>query len=306
MCWSSVVLAGLGPWPAFAAASETPARSLIEWDAPASCPDASSVAERLAAMRGGEVGDLRGLGTVRGVIRREGHAWQLTLELLDGGERDSRLIVADACEDLAEAAAVALALALDAGEGAAETQRPSEPQPEDAPPSAPGRLEPRLLAHALLDIGTLPRPAFGFGAELRAELPAWAFGLYAALLPAQSDYVRTERFVELSLWLAGAHACRRLWRAPLEGTACLGFEAGLLQAAGSGLPESRQAKDPWLAPNAGVELGMPIWHGLGVFARAEVVAPLVRRPYVINQTEAVHRPSVLVPRLAAGLGWAFE
>jgi hypothetical protein len=300
---------GFASSPALAA--DAPPLGLIEWDAPESCPDVSAVRERIATIRGDDPVDWRALGTVRGVMRPHGGGWQLTLEVFDGGERRNRIITASACDELAEAAAVALALALETGgleirgeavsaTGDAHLEDTAAVAEADAPASS---LDGRVLAHAALDPGSLPKAALGAGVELRAELPFASFGLYGVLLPEQSVGVRGGRDVDFSLWFAGARACRPMLRGTVEGAACLGFDAGVLRAAGSGLLMSRVVSEPWLAPNAGFELGVRLWQRLGAVARAEAAIPLVRRPYVINDTESVHRPPVLAPRVFIGLSW---
>jgi hypothetical protein len=305
-----VVSFGLTAPPSVAAAT---AVTRLEWDAPALCPDLNAVSKRLAVLRGDGPLDYRALGTVRGVIRREGQGWQLTLELFDGGERKSRLIAADDCEDLADAAAVALALALDAEGVQAQTALAAAPgaeeaSVEDVPPEAAQRSASvkRVLGHALLDTAALPGPAFGVGVELRADLSWLTLGAYGAWLPAQEEYVRSARFVDFGLWFAGLRACASLFRSRLEAAACAGVDAGALHAEGSGLVSSRRVTDLWLAPNAALELGIPLWQELDVSARGELAFPLVRRPYVINEGEGIHRPPVLDPRLWLGLAWTFE
>jgi hypothetical protein len=308
--WLRVVVfcSGLSA-PSLSAAAAPPV-TRIEWDAPVSCPDLSTVSARIAALRGNAEPDFSGLGSVRGVIRREGGRFVLTLELLDGGERESRLIAGDACADLAEAAAVAIAIALDGSsvEPAAGDPATDAPTVEGATRAVePGAVPAaRLMAHALLDTAALAQPALGVGAEVRADRGGFALGAYGAWLPPQSDYVTRDRFVDFSLWFAGARVCRRLFDAVLEGAACASFDAGVLRAAGSGLARSREVRDPWLAPGAAFELGAGLWQQLGLQGRAEVVAPLVRRPYVVNETDAVHRLPLLVPRLWLGLVWAVD
>jgi hypothetical protein len=293
-------------------AAAAPPVTPFEWDAPAGCPDVKAVSERLAALRGDEPLDDEALENVRGVIRREGQGWQLTLEVFDGGEIESRLIAADDCQHLADAAAVAIVLAFSggvetaAGTGAAPPT--SDVTPADPPSEAAQRSAPlaRLLAQAVLDTATLPRAAFGVGAELRVVLSWLALGTYGAWLPSQNDYVRSARFVEFGLWFAGLRACAALFRSAVEAVACAGVDVGALHAEGSGLFRSNRTTDPWLAPMAGLELTAPLWHKLGVSARSELAFPLVRRPYVINEAERIHRPPVLVPRVWLGLAWAFE
>jgi hypothetical protein len=316
VCWSCAALSCALGVPALVTAAPL---TRLTWDAPESCPGIGAVTERLAALRGDALEhggpEHGGLGTVRGVIRREGQGFQLTLELLDGGERKSRLITASACGDLVEAAAVAIALALDtrAAESVAEqaeepVSNAAAPRPEDSVTEPAARAAPaaRVFVHAVLDAAALAQPAFGIGAELRAELGRFGLGAYGAWLPPRSEYVSSQRFVDFSLWFAGIRGCGRLFDAVVEGSACAGFDAGVLRAEGSGLSRSRQVNDPWLAPNASFELGLGLWQGLGLQARAEAAVPLVRRPYVVNETEGVHRPPVFVPRLWLGLFWAIE
>jgi hypothetical protein len=248
---------------------------------------------------------------VRGVIRRDGDDWQLTLEVLDGGERKSRLIAASSCEDLAEAAAVAIALALDAGaaergDAANGDMRMEDTASVEGPALPAPAFAARFLAHAVLDTGSLPKAALGVGAELRADLPFASFGLYGVILPEQSTDVSAGGSLDFRLWLAGARACRQVLRNAVEGAACLGLDAGVLSAAGSGLALSRQVNELWLAPNAGFELGARLSQQLAVLARTEAAFPLVRRPYVINDSQRIHRPPVLAPRVFVGLSWALQ
>jgi hypothetical protein len=249
------------------------------------------------------------LGSVRGVIRREEGAWQLTLELVDEGELQSRRIAAEACDDLAEAAAVAIALALDAAQqpGGGSGQASVEDDASGTAPAPSPRTLPlstEFVAQALLDEGSLPALAWGMSGELRMQLSLTSLGLYGVLLPEQSDAVRADRFVDFSLWFVGARVCRSMFRARLEGTACVALDAGQLRAGASGLARARQVTDLWLAPSASLELGGGLWGRLGALARVEATFPLVRRPYVINDTEDVHRPSTIIPRVFAGLTWA--
>lgn len=303
------LLAALGGASPLAAAP-----SRIEWEAPASCPDKRALNERLSALLGHEPTPLGGVTEVRGVVARAGLELRLTLEIAEEGRRSARVFVAQDCADLLEAAALAIALAAH-GEPApeersavpAEVERPAAERV--ATPSVVDGLEPTaeadlrgsVGAEAVLDFGALPSPAPGLAVEARAHFGAWALGIGGAFLPKQRLGVGSSEYVEFGLLVAGLHACRTLLSGPWSLDACVGFEAGQLSARGPEPAPARQVDDLWLAPGAGLGASRRLLGDLQLRLRVEAVMPLLRKQYAVNETEAVHAPAAIDPRLFLGL-----
>lgn len=147
----------LGPAPA-------PAPGVVlEWSAPARCPTASAVQERLTRALAASAADPRGLRARATVAEGDGGVLTLVLALDgDDGPVGRRTMQAGDCDELATAAVLIVALAVDPevaieevppptsdGEGAppvsieqpgpSQEPGPSEPTPSQAPaPSEPG------------------------------------------------------------------------------------------------------------------------------------------------------------------------
>jgi hypothetical protein len=297
-----------------AGARELAPSTLIEWEAPQGCPDVDTVYERLSAVLGGAPSDLGVFSRVRGGIVEAPPAWQLTLVMFDGKQSRSRLISAPRCADLAEAAALAIALALDAEAGRSEAvPAASLAGPDDAPgePRAPtpalGQdLHVEAELGGVLDLSSLPSPAAGATLLGRLRWGATSLGLQATLLPSETESVRSDRFVQFGLMAMAARVCQRAFEGVLHGAACLGFEAGQLQAEGSGLIDAQRVHGLWLAPSAALELGIPVWGRLGLALRAEAARPLVRPLYVINDTESVYRTPIVSSRVYLSAVWALK
>lgn len=192
----------------------------LDWSAPAGCPDASVVRERIRSLVGGSLRTKERLRAT-GRIERRGSRYRLTLAVRDAGNVGERTVESDSCADLAGAAAVALGLLLEnkrqeeeaaartrtdtsAGGASSSAQKPAgstagakdATEPEDATDSAPedGAAsegdEGERHVHALvmlplltLDAGQLPAASYGVGAGLGVRFDAFrvvAIGRYYA------------------------------------------------------------------------------------------------------------------------------
>ncbi|MCA9709909.1 MAG: hypothetical protein KDK70_28985 [Myxococcales bacterium] len=108
--------------------------AVIEWSAPASCPDAGEVERQLAALVPLE-GLARGPGARIGRVHAEAEGFALTLDLGDG--RPARRMRSADCSTLTAAAVLVLAIELDplrAEATVAARARDSARDPGDAPP----------------------------------------------------------------------------------------------------------------------------------------------------------------------------
>jgi hypothetical protein len=295
--------------------------SAIEWEAPVSCPDTQALYARLSTLLDHDLSALGG-ARVRGVVVGEAVGLRLTLEIVEAGRRSSRVLVADDCNDLFEAAALAIALAVH-GEGAAvgpsstvraeanaprgladAGRRGEQAEVQPAMPETAPSLSWSAGAEVVIDFGALPAPAPGLAVDSRLHLGPWALGVHASLLPEQRLLVRGANYVNFGLMAGGFRGCRALLGGASGVDACLGFEAGRFTAFGPELDASRQIDDLWLAPGAAIEVRQSMWGDLQLRVRAESLVPLLRKQYAVNRTDAVHAPSGVDLRLFAGLTFA--
>jgi hypothetical protein len=296
----------------------------LRWAAPAECPSAAAVLERLSDLLGETPADWARYERVQVTIQRAATAgWALTLQLERQGEVQSRTLGAARCDELANAAAVALAIALgdDANMSTASSEPPAAPlpaalspgdpvsprdtggAPSVARPSPAARVAVVLGAEGVLDTPTLG--GAGLGLALHAELrrARLGLGLYGVLLPARSEPVAVARSesVDFSLLAGGVRGCYRLLDARAHADGCVVFEAGRLSADAQGLRDAESTRDLWLATGAGLALGWEVVPAFALQARTEALLPLLQEQYVINSTERINTTPRASLRLALGI-----
>jgi hypothetical protein len=118
---------------------------MLAWAVPNECPNAESVVQRLMALGGGDAARFADAGTVRGVIVKELDEWVLVLQIAQAADTGSaasaaattpgRVLRANDCDELANAAAVAIAIAL-GGSAEAREQNPKTSTPGSSRPAA--------------------------------------------------------------------------------------------------------------------------------------------------------------------------
>jgi hypothetical protein len=91
----------------------------LSWDAPAGCPQAGAVRQKLQSIAGETLANAEQLRADGRITRSDGR-YRLTLTVGEGRTARSRTIDADVCSDLAGAAAVALGLLLREAAGTAD------------------------------------------------------------------------------------------------------------------------------------------------------------------------------------------
>jgi hypothetical protein len=237
---------------------------------------------------------------------------------LDGRHLGERRFDAKDCERAAETAAVAASLAVfqGAGEpkGAAETgispdiwTRRPDPVPdfrhEQAPkaPPAPPLLEARLGLFELVDVGSLPKVAFGGG--LLAELgigQRWSATVLGSVTHQQDRQVGGQEVAVLR----GYGVAGRVCYAPLLVSRfrldeCGGLRYTLVHGRGEGLDVNRAASLEWLAPLLGVDFSARAPRYIEWRLELEGSVPLSRHRFLVDGQE-VSRASALV--LGARLG----
>jgi hypothetical protein len=297
---------------------------LIDWQAPAECPDAAAVTQRLQAAREAQPAAWESAVRVRGRVRRDASSeWVLELAIergLHAGPAHRRLS-APHCDELADAAAVAITLALGAGgssEPGAQHPATSEPAPAftgqgaaaaaeppdrgplqgDSEPPPPWALS--LAAEAVLDSGLLAGVGWGVAAGVQLQRGAWNGGLYGLWLPERAEQLARGQGVDFH-WLAtGLRGCRQARAATLLLSGCVGLELGWLRAAGYGLSGAAGSSATLLAPTLSAGLRWPVerW---AFTSRLEGVLPLPRQEYTVDAGERIHETPALVLRWTLGL-----
>jgi hypothetical protein len=229
----------------------------------------------------------------------------LTRDTLGTHERE---LEAQQCADLVEAAAIAITLAFEATRASVDAP-PPEPKPEPAsepraapaePPAAVTTTTASGGAELLVDLNSLAAVAAGPSLFVAIGWDAVSLDLHATWLPGTNETLGPAQAIEVSLLAGGLSLCYALGRGLLDTAVCAGLDAGRLTARGAGLRESRVVHDPWLSTQAGLVLSREIGAGLTLQARGELVVPLLRQTYGVNETEAVYRVASLAARFAFG------
>jgi hypothetical protein len=332
-------------WASLLLAASLPARVLASeprfaWDAPIRCPDGDAVLAAVSVLLDTPVVDFGAFTSIQGRVEQVGAEWRLSLELVDGSRRRSRVIAAPTCDDLAQAAGVAIALALDAtradaladasagsgreSEGAArspaatgvpDAERPGAPRMSSpqgpsaerhvstAEPSSPREHGGVLLAaDAVFDAAALPDGAFGVQLSGGWRQGRNAVSGYGVWLPARSDATLGEGSVKFALLAGGIRLQHEFTHEIVALTGEVGVELGELSATGVALADARAFSDFWLAPNLGLALGSELGAGWSWHAAATGLVPLLRQAYHVDVDELVHQPPVVDFRVAIGFG----
>ena len=242
---------------------------------------------------------------------------EVTIEL-DGRPLGTRRFEADSCARAAETAAVAASLAVYDGEGepkgAAEsgispdiwTRRP-DPTPDFAQPRPapkappPPLLEARVGVLGSLDLGALPKPAWGGALELQLGVgQRWSFAVLGHMTSEQVRPVRAPQTVHLSALSGTSMACvAPLLAARYRLDGCAGAKLTQTRGRGNGFDVDRAASLTWLAPLLG--LGFSVRAPSAVEWRLELdgTAPLARHRFLVDGRE-VARAAVVVAAMRLG------
>jgi len=298
-----------------AAAAPAPGAAPLTWSAPTGCGSAAAVQARVSELLDEPELAFDGVQVEARVSETAG-GWALHLLTRDALGTRERELQAAACADLVEAAAIAITLAFEAARSGGETPpvevAPTSPPAGEraaaepaAPPPAAASPTASAGAELLIDLNSLAAVAAGPSLFVALGWDALSLGLHATWLPGTNETVGPAQAVEVSLLSAGLSLCYALGRGLLDTAVCAGLDAGQLTARGAGLRESRVVHDPWLSTQAGLMLSRELGAGLALQARGELVVPLLRQTYGVNETEAVYRVASLAARFALGARIAF-
>jgi len=312
----------------------------FEWDAPLGCPDGDAVLAAVSVLVDAPVVDFGAFRSIQGRVEQMGAEWRLSLELVDGSRRRSRVIAAPTCEDLAQAAEVAIALALDATHAAASVEpspragRESEatlagPAAAGVPdaerpgvarmssseaPTAERHVDtaevaiPRehgavsIAAEAVFDAAALRDGAFGVQISGGWRQGSNAVSGYGVWLPPRTDAIAGAGSVRFALLAGGVRLQHEFTHELVTLTGEIGVELGELSATGVALADAHEFSDFWLAPNVGLALGDALGAGWSWHASATGLVPVFRQAYHVDGDELVHQPPIVDFRAAIGFG----
>jgi len=288
---------------------------LLDWVVPPECPTASSVSAHVTAIVGEELA--RRPLSVRGRIEASA-ARRYRLDLRVGHDEVVRVIEADDCARLAEAAAVIVALDLQShaetapeapnaaarrGPATPTEQRRRRAEPLPAPlPRTRRALHGGLGADVSIDVGSFPRAGLGAGAVGFLRYGAARGELTATLWPRS----RADATV-----LAGAGAYVSLRTLSIRGcltvvpkldlAGCLRAEGGAVRATGFGISHPTTASGTWFGAFAGIAARPVSWYGVAPSVNLEVGTPLGFGAVDIGRVGEIHAPARVLLRLSVGV-----
>lgn len=285
------------------------------WQAPASCPDAASVRERIEARLG------RTLDEADDVAIEVARAGKRYVAHVDLGAmtvaNDVRTVSSARCDELADAVAVIVARA--AGERRLHAEKHIAPRPaiaslvmrdaDDAAPAVVAIAEPPRPRVWSLDvrlsgvsgIGVIPK--VGLGGELAltlrrktalAELAETRWVMSAAQI-----HTGAPARVDVGLQ---ATALRLGWRSPVMPLrAWASVEGGSMYGTGVQLDNSQLGSGRWLAAGSGFGVAWPISRWVRLVGTTEIMIAIERVKFSLGDGMTVYAPSAASARATCGL-----
>jgi hypothetical protein len=311
-----------------ARAEDTPVR--IDYSAPPECPDQreflARVEQRLERARFAQPDEMA--RTFRVTVRTKPERSVARVEFVDAdGQRASRTIGAETCDEVVNGIALVTALAMDAraGDKTPEPEAPSGvfPAPTPAqfrPPAAPPLALPagpergaRWDVGAGIDVASAYAPSAAIGLRLFVEHSPSFFSVRASAMHADSGKVD----------VGGDRARFRYWGGRLEGcplrldlgtqlqaVPCAGLDAGALDGEGlpgTGIANPKRATELWLAAVVIARLVLEIDRFLLLEAQADARFPLLRHEFYLESPDRdVHAIPAIGLGGSLGVGFRFE
>jgi hypothetical protein len=324
----AAVLLGLGI-PAGARAAS------LTWSAPAACPSAEEVNERVTRGLSAELASLPDI-VFEAKVSRAAQGYELKLTVRKGDSVRERRIRAKTCPELVDALGAAMTLAIQSlspadtepattSSSSEPSEPPAPPPPEETPPqkasppepgpvpAAPAKrgstIYPSVSLGALLDVGTLPKPAVGVNASFGLTFGWLKPSVYGVLIPPERSAIHgsaTEQ-IEFDLLAGGLNLCGSSREGWWELRGCLGGEVGRLEAVGVHVANAQRRGRLWgaIVPGA-MALGHPPRQIWGPFVSVGAVLPLNRPDFGLTYEGFVHRPAALCLRVGLGIELEFR
>lgn len=288
-------------------------RFLVEYHAPAECPDArvftAGITGRTERARIGKGDDAARVEvTIETARGNEGRV------RITGKDREpiERSVRGASCSEIVDALALITALAFDpdatSESHAAPEVPPAAPVEKPVPEPPLARPSPGLVwsfegaPGVVVFDGSLPSPNLGLFANVGASSEGALFAPQAFLFARRvsGDVRRSEGSAEFSILSFGIVGCPV--RIPANGALsfrpCAGFEIGALSAEGVGLLVEKRQTRFWSAPILSLRGHWRFWDGFFLAAESGVRFPLQRQHYSFESGEKVHD----IPRISLDFG----
>lgn len=300
MLGTFVVLSGT----ALPAAAAQPTPFVLNWQAPAGCPDQAQVQEEI----GSALSHLPGRGPVdvsAGVMLAEGEpGFRLRVKVTHAGQVGERVLAIDDCNDASRAAALLVALSV-------ENPPPPPPKivepPKVVAPPAPPPLPWTVGLGPRVALGIAPEVSAGIGASFAYSHSFWRFSLRgAAFAPSNHTLANSQLGGSFRLYTAGVFACAGYPGTPLTFYGCLGGRFDYLRAKGFGTSSDSTASTQIGSPAAGITLEWSLTKRFRLRTELEAGYPLGEARFVIrNVEERVHEVDSLRGEAGLELAVAF-
>jgi hypothetical protein len=257
------------------------AELVLEWRAPAECPDRDELSSRVSRLLGGAVKS--SFTAVTDVTHTDG-TYRARLRTTSSAGFGERVLENVRCEDLTDSVALVIAL----------TAAPANDNGHEAEGFGIA-----VAATANLAQGALASPALGFGGALAAEgFSALRIELRGAYYLRQSTtFDGSSLGGDFDLVTVAARGCR-LWSFGVFDIApCIGADLYHVSSSGFGSTATRSNRTAWWGPALGLFARARLTDAFSIYLAADGVMPVSRRPFVFPDVGELHRPSVVALQL---------
>jgi hypothetical protein len=289
----------------------------IQWEAPAECPNASSVRASTERLLGKQLDSLPGPDVrARGTVQKsEGGNWELHVVLVVGERTEEDILVAKKCRALADAMALKVALAIDPLAVVDSVQsRPDEtlaPTPPKTAAKAPAHAlastvapHPHIGVRVVGGMGLGPLPSATPGAGLFGSLQFSAFRLElggAAYWGGVARYPALENVgANLQVFVAAARGCATpgsgRWTFPI----CGGLELGVMRGKGFGVETTDRTSGVWGGVVIGPAVQFRMTARLALWVEADAVVTLLKPEFHMRNLGTLYSPPAGGSRASAG------
>ncbi len=295
---------------------------VIQWTAPASCPDDAAVEERIAAFVDvpSEASPMTAI-----VVEKDG-GFEVELVSTIDGEVQQRTLQAATCDALADAVAAVVAVTIDPtttstttvtteAQSTEETMAEPPPEPEttevrgstapppDADPPTKKPLQIGLRVNGGWGGAIVPGGSGIFGMGTSIGRTQWSVELEGRLwLPRRFDVPRETYGALVTMGTVTLAVCARpLSRTRVEIPLCGGLEGGGMRAAPRGLDAPSTRTFPWVAPLLRLGLRVRLRDMVGLVLLGEAAVPVVRAAIRVDGAEPLRRTQAVSVRVLAGL-----
>jgi hypothetical protein len=278
---------------------------VLDWDAPASCPDGEDVRATAIRLAGNDVRAAHRLMVRVRVARADppradppASGWSLHMVTDLDGLTGERRLTGGSCEALARVVIVTLALIMnpeaDLRSAPLDVASASEP-----PPAKP--VVWFLGARGGLDVGIRNRPAGDVGIELGAFFGRGQASLALEVWPPRDDHVTAGTGGHVWGGAAMAIGCGSLWDGPVALAPCAGVEVDWLDGRGFGIGSPRQGAIAWPDIAFGADLTVNVTRLIAARFAAFGLVPLARPELFLEGIGTIDRPSAVAGRFSAGI-----